>query len=173
MPTKVHLVKAMIFPVLLYGCEIWTIKKTASKNWCFWTVVLEKTLESPWDCREIKPVNPEGNQSWLFIGRTDTEVDAPPDAKSWLIRRDPYAGEDWRQEKGMTEDEMVGWHHWLDEHEFEQALGVGDGQGGLVSRLLVSAVHGIGKSRIWLSDWTQSKEMAVISLKESMKLRMV
>ena len=106
------------------------------KNWCFWTVVLEKTLESPLDCKEIKQVNPKGNQSWIFIGRTDAEVEAPilwpPDAKSQLIRKDPDAGKDWRQEdKRATEDAMVGWHHQLNGHEFEQALGVGDGQGGL------------------------------------------
>ena len=101
-----------------------------SKNWCFQTVVLEKALESPLDCK-IKPVNPKGNQSWIFIGRTDAEVDAPilwpPDKKSWLIRKDPDAGKDWSQEeKGTTEDEMVGWHHWLNGHESEQAPGVGD-----------------------------------------------
>ena len=94
------------------------------KNWCFWTVVLEKTLESPLDCKEIQPVHPKGNQSWLFIRRTDTEAKAPklwpPDVKNWLIGRDPDAGKDWRQEeKGMTEDEMAGWHHRLDGHEFE------------------------------------------------------
>ena len=92
----------------------------APKNWCFWTVVLEKTLESPLDCKEI---NPKGNQSRVFIGRTDAEAEAPilwpPDAKNWFIRKDPDAGKDWRWEKGMTEDEMVGWHHWLDGHEFE------------------------------------------------------
>ena len=107
-----------------------------SKNWCFWSVVLEKTLEGPLDFKEIKPANPKGNQSWIFIERTDVEVETPilwsPDAKNWLIRTDPDAGKDWRQEeKGMTEDEMVGWHHQLDGHEFEQVLGVGDGQGGL------------------------------------------
>ena len=96
-----------------------------------------KTLESPLDCKKIKPVNPKGNQSWVFIGRTDAEAEGPilwpPDVKNWLIWKDPDAGKDWRQEeKGMTEDEMVGWYHWLDEHEFEQALGVGDGQGSLV-----------------------------------------
>ena len=106
------------------------------KNWCFWTVVLEKTLESPLDCKEIQPVHPKGNQSWIFIGRTDVEAEAPilrlPDVKNWLTRRDPDAGEDWRQEKkGMTEGKMVGWHHRLDGHEFEQALWVGDGQGSL------------------------------------------
>ena len=106
------------------------------KNWYFWTVVLEKTLESPLDCK-IKPVNPKGNQSWIFIGRTDAEVETPilwpPDAKSQLIRKDPDAGKDWGQEeKGMTEDEMVGWHHRLNGHEFEQALGDGEGQGRLL-----------------------------------------
>ena len=108
------------------------------KNWCFWTVVLEKTLESPLHCKEIKPVNPKGNQSWIFIGRTEAEPETPilwpPDEKSWLIRKDPDSGKDWRQEKkGMTEDEKVGWHHQLDGHVFEQALGVGDEQGSLVS----------------------------------------
>ena len=108
----------------------------ASENCCFWTVVLEKTLESPLDSKEIQPVHPKGNQSWIFIGRTDagTEVPIlwPPDGKNWLIGNDPDAGKDWRQEeKGMTEDKMVGWHHWLEGHESEQAPGVGDGQGGL------------------------------------------
>ena len=107
------------------------------KNWCFWTVVLEKTLESPLDCKEIQPVHPKGNQSWIFIGRTDVEGETPilrpPDAKSWLIGKDSDAGKDWGQEeKGTTEDEMVGWHHRLNGHEFGQTLGVGDGQGGLV-----------------------------------------
>ena len=108
----------------------------APKNWCFWTVVLEKTLESPLDCKQIKPGNPKGNQSWIFIGRTDVVAETPilwpPDLKNWLIGKDPDAGKGWRQEeKAMTEDEMVGWHHWLDDHEFEQAPGVGDGQGSL------------------------------------------
>ena len=96
----------------------------ALKNWCFWTMVLEKTLESPLDCKEIQPVHPKGDQSWVFIGRTDVEAETPvlwpPDAKSWLIWKDPDAGRDWGQEeKGTTEDEMFGWHHWLDGHEFE------------------------------------------------------
>ena len=126
--TKVHLVKAMVFPVVMYGCESWTIKKAKRlRIWCFWTVMLEKTLESPLDCKELKSVNPKGNQSWVFTGRTDAEVETPilwpPDTKNWLIVR--------QEEKGMTEDEMVGWHHWLDGHEFEQALGVGDRQGSL------------------------------------------
>ena len=106
------------------------------KNWCFWTVVLEKTLESLLDCKEIQPVYPKGNQSWIFVGRTDVEAETPilwpPDAKKRLIGKDLDAGKDWRQEeKGTTEDEMVGWHHQHNEHEFEQAPGVGDGQGSL------------------------------------------
>ena len=108
------------------------------KNWCFWTVLLEKTLKSPLASKEIKPVNPKGNQSWIFIGRTDTEAETPIlwplDAKNWLIWKDSDAGKDWRQEKGTTDDEMIGWHHQLNGHEFEQALGVGDGQGSLACR---------------------------------------
>ena len=101
----------------------------APKNWCFWPVVLEKALWSPLDCKEIQPVHPKGNQSWIFIGRTDAEAETPilwsPDAKNWLIGKDPDAGKDWGQEeKGTTEDEMVGWHHWLDGHAFEQPSGV-------------------------------------------------
>ena len=106
----------------------------APKNWCFWTVVLEKTLESPLDCKEIPPVHPKGNQSWIFIGRTDAEAETPilwlPDVKNWLTGKDPDAGKDWRQEeKGMTEDEMVGWHYWLNRQEFEQAPGDDKRQG--------------------------------------------
>ena len=106
----------------------------APKNWCFCTVVLEKTLESPLDCKEIQPVHPKGDKSWIFIGRTDAEtpIPWPADVKNWLIWKDPDAWKDQRQEeKGMTEDEMAGWHHRLDGHEFEWALGVGDGQGSL------------------------------------------
>ena len=121
----------------MYGCESWTYKESwAQKNWCFWTVVLEKTLESPLDCKEIQPGHCK-DQSWVFIGRTDVEAGTPilwpPDAKSWLIWKDPDAGRDWGQEeKGTTEDEMVGWHHQLDGHGFGWTPGVGDGQGGLV-----------------------------------------
>ena len=106
----------------------------ALKNWCFWTVMLEKTLESPLDSKEIKPVNPKGNQSWMFIGRTDAEalILWPPDVKSWLIRKDPDAGKDWRwEEKGTTGDEMVGWHHHLNGHESGKTVGDGEGQGSL------------------------------------------
>jgi len=106
------------------------------KNWCFWTVALEKTLGSPLDYKEIQPVHPKGDQSWVFIGRTDIEAETPvlwpPDVKSWLIGKDPDGGKDWGQEKkGTTEDEMVGWHHQLNGHGFGWTLGVGDGQGGL------------------------------------------
>ena len=127
--TKVCLVKAMVFPVVMYNKE-----SCALKNWCFWTVVLEKTLESPLDCKEIQPVHPKENHSWIVIGRTDAEAETPilwpPDAKNRLLGKDPDVGKDWRQEeKAMAEDEMVGWHHQLNGHEFEQAPGAGDGQG--------------------------------------------
>ena len=139
--------------------EIWEVDHKegwVTKNLCFQTVVLEKTLESPLDSKEIKPVNPKGSQSWIFTGRTDAEAEAPilwpPDVKNWLTGKDPDAGKDWRQEeKGMTEDEMVGWHHWLNGHEFEQALGVGDGHG-IFARC---SPWGHKKSDSWLSDWTQ------------------
>ena len=111
-------------------------KSWAPKNWCFWTVVLEKTLESPLDCKEIQLVHPKENQSWIIIGRTDAEAETPilwpPDVKNWLLAKDPDAGEDWGQEeKGTTEDEMAGWHHRLNGYEFEWTPRVGDGQGGL------------------------------------------
>ena len=122
LPTEVCLVKAMVFLIVMYGCELDYKESWVQKNWCFWTVVLEKTLESPLDCKEIQPVDLKGNQSWMFIGRTDAEAPIlwPPDMKSWLIGKDPDAGRDWRwKEKGTTEDEMVGWHHWLNGHEFD------------------------------------------------------
>ena len=136
LPTKVRLVKAMVFPVVMYGCESWTIKKAerwridAFELWC------RRRLESPLDCKEIQPVHPKGDQSWVFIRRTNAKAEPPilwpPHAKSWLIGKDSDAGRDWGQgEKGMTEDEMVGWHHWLNGHGFGWTLGVGDGQGGL------------------------------------------
>ena len=157
LPTKVCLVKAMVFPVVING--IWELNYKESwglKNWCFSTVVLEKTLESPLDSKEIQPVHPKGNQSWIFIGRTNAEAETsilwPPDAKNWLIGKDHDAGQDWGQEeKGMTEDEMVGCHHRLNGHESEQALGVGDGQGGLVC----CSPRGCKESEttVWL-NWT-------------------
>ena len=125
LPTKVCLVKAMVFPVVMYGCESWTLKKAdsqridASELWCW-----RRLFESPLDCKEIQPVHPKGDQSWVFIGRTDAEAETPipwpPHGKSWLTGKDPDAGRDWGQEeKGMTEDEIAGWHHQLDGHGFE------------------------------------------------------
>ena len=137
LPTKVHLVKAMVFPVVMYGCESWTVKKAECRRIdAFWTVVLEKTLESPLDGKEMQPVHSEGDQPWDFFGRNDAKAEAPvlwpPHAKSWLIGKDSDAGRDWGQEeKGMTQDEMAGWHHWVDGRESEWTPGVGDGQGGL------------------------------------------
>ena len=133
--TKVCLVKAMVFPVVIYGCEIWTIRKAecqrvdAFKLWCW-----RRLLRVSWT--DIKSVNNKGNQSWIFIGRTDAEAEAPilcpPDVKNWLTGKDCDVGKDWGQEeKGMTEDEIVGWHNWLNGHEFEQAPGDSGGQGGL------------------------------------------
>ena len=138
----------------------WDYKENwALKNWCFWIVVLEKTLESPLDSKEIHPVNHKGNQSWIFIGRTDAETPIlwPPDGKSWLIWEDPDPGKGWRWEgKGTTEDEMVGWHHWLDGHELEQAPGVCNGQG---SQLCCSPwCHKVWDMFEWLS-WVELKEL--------------
>ena len=126
----------------------------ALKDWCFWTVVLEETLKSPLDCKEIQPVHPKGIQSWIFIGKTDAEAETPilwpPDVKNWLIGKDP-AGKDWRHEEmEMTEDEMLGWHHWLDGHKLSK-----------LQELVINreawhvAVHGIAKSQTQLCDWTE------------------
>ena len=128
-------------------------KSWALKNWCFWTVVLEKTLESPLDSKEIKPVNPKGNQAWIFIERIDAEAEAPifwpPNANSWLIWKDSDAGKDWRrEEKTMTEDEMDGWHHRLNGHLSKLRELVMDREA------WCAAVHGVAESRTWLSNWT-------------------
>ena len=120
--TNIYILKAMVFPVVMYGCELNYKERWVLKNWCLWTVVLEKTLESPLDCKEIQPIHPKGSQSWGFIGRTDAEAPIlwPSDAKNWLFWKDPDAEKNWRQEeKGATEDETVGWHHRLNGHEFE------------------------------------------------------
>ena len=141
----------------------------APKNWCFWTVVLENTLESPLDCKEIQPVHPKGDQSWIFFGRTHIEAETPilwpPDAKRWLIGKDLDAGNDWGQEeKGTTEDEMVGWHHQLNGHEFGWIPGVGDGQGGL------AWYDSWGpKSRTWLSNWTELNPMMTLVTSKTVK----
>ena len=129
----------------------------APKNWCFQTVVLEKTLENPLDSKEIKSVNPKGNQPSIFIGRTDAEVPIlwPSDAKRWLIGKDSDAGKDWGQEeKGVTEDEMVRWHHWLNGHEFEQLQEIVKDR-----EAWRAAVHGVVKSQTWLSDWSTAIAM--------------
>ena len=137
----------------------------APKNWCFLTVVLKKTLESPLDCKKIILVNPKGNQSWIFLWRTNAEIETPilwlPDAKNWLLRKDPDAGKDWSQEeKGMTEDEMVGWHHWLNGHELSKLQEL------VMDReAWCAAVHRVAKSRTWLSDLTE------LSLYINMNLR--
>ena len=136
--------------------QMWELERKESwvlKNWCLWTVVMEKTLESPLDCKEIQPVHPKGNQYWIFIGRTDAEAETsilwPPDEKNWLTGKDPDAGKYWRQEeKGMTEDEMVCWHQQLDIHEFEKALRIVDEQGSLAC----CSPWGL-LSQTWLSEW--------------------
>ena len=137
LPTKFCLVKAMVFPAVMYGCERWTINKAEGRRidvfelWCW-----RRLFESPLDCKEIQLVNPKGSQSSIFIGRRDAKAETPilwpPDAKNWLIWKDPDAEKDWRQEKGTTEDKMVGWHHRLNRHEFEESPGISDRQGGLV-----------------------------------------
>ena len=154
----------MVYPVVMYGCKSRTIKKAecwridAFELWCW-----RRLLRVPWTARRSKPFNPKGNQSWIFIGKTDAETPIlwPPDAKNWLIGKDPDAGKDWRQEKGPTEDEMVGWHHQLDGYEFEQALGVGDEQGSL----LCCSPWGHKESDMtkWL-NWTELKVLNVRNL---------
>ena len=144
----------------------------APKNWCFWTVVLEKTLESPLDCEEIQPVHPKGDQSWMFIGRADAEAETPilwpPDVKSWLTGKDPDAGKDWRlEEKEMTEDEMVGWHHWLDGHESGSWWWTGK----------PGVLQSMGSQRVghdWVSElnWTQLSTHKFLMRKSEKQIRM-
>ena len=158
LPTKVHLVKTMVFPVVMYGCELDCEESWAPKNWCFWIVMLEKTLESPLDCKEIQPVHSKGDRSWVFFGRNDAKAETlvlwPPHAKSWLIGKDSDAGRDWGQEeKGTTGDEMAGWHHWLDGCEFEWTPGVGDGQGGLV------CCDSWGRKESDMTEWLKLTEL--------------
>ena len=134
----------------------------APKNWCFWTVVLENTLESPLDGQEIQPVNPKGNQSWIFNGRTDAETEAPilwpPDGKSQLIGKNPDAGKDWRQEeKGTAEDEMIEWHHWLNGHLSNLWEIVKD------TEAWCAAVHGVTESWTRLSDWTTTTHFGILT----------
>ena len=152
--TKVHLVKAMVFPVVMWelDCE----EGWAPKNWCFWTVVLEKALESPLDCKEIQSVNPKGNQSWIVIGRTDAEGETPilwpPDAKNWLIGKDPDLGKDWRwEEKGTIEDVR-----WFDGITDVMDMSLSRCQESMMEKeAWHGAMHGVLKSRTWLSYWTE------------------
>ena len=144
-------VKGMVFPVVVYRCELDHKEGWALKNLYFWIVVLKKTLESSLDRKKIKPINPKGNQPWILIGSTDAEVEAPilwpPDAKNWLIWKDPDAGKDWGQEEETTEDEMVGWHHQLNVREFEQAPGDWERQGSL------AYCHSRGHKESDMTEW--------------------
>ena len=166
LPTKVHLVKAMVFPVVMYGCEGWTVKK--AECWRidvfeFDVLVLEKTLESPLDCKEIQPVHPKGDRSWVIIGRTDVEAETPvlwpPDAESWLTGKDPDAGKDLEQEeKGQQ------WMRWLDGITDTMEVGLGGLQELVIDReAWRAAIHGVTKSRTWLSNWTELNKEVIIS----------
>ena len=165
LPTKVHLVKVMAFPVVMYGCESWTIKKAecqrtdAFELWCW-----RRHLRVPSTARRSNSVNPKGNQSWIFIGRTDAEAETPilwlPDSKNWLTGQDPDVGKDWGlEDKGMTKDEMVGWNHWLNAHDFEQAPGVGDGQGGLVCCSPLGHMESNRTEQLNWTEWGTEKEI--------------
>ena len=156
----------------MYGCECWTIKKAECQRidsfelWCW------RRLQSPQDCKDIQPVNPKGNQSWIFIGRTDAKAETPilrpPDGKNWLIWKDPDAGNDWKQEgKGTTEDEVIGWHHWLDGHEFEQALEVGDRQGS------VACCSPWGCKESDMTEWMNWLTVRVFKFKFYLKLNIL
>ena len=202
LPTKVHLVRALVFPVVTYGCEGWT-ESWALKNWCFWTVVLEKTLESPLDCKEIQLVNPNRNQSWIFIGRTGTETEAPIYGhlmeRTDSLEKTLMLGKMEGGREGESEDEMVGWHHQLDGHEFEQALGDGERQGSLAccspqgqkeldttewlnnnNRLSCSEACGSSQTRHWTcvpyidrwipNHWTSREVLSLIFKRASWKV---
>ena len=157
--TEVHIVKAMIFPVVTYRFEKWTIKK--AECWRIDVFEEEKILESPLDSKEIKPVNPQGNQAWMFIGRNDAEAEAPilwaADVKNWLTGKDPDARKDWRQkEKWVAEHEMLGWHHQFHIHEFKlQEIVKG-------RETWCAIVHGVTQSRTWLSDWTMKERKSML-----------
>ena len=165
LPTKVCLVKAFVSPVVMYGCESWTTKKAEHQRTDAFKLVLEKTLESPLDSKEIKPVNPKGNQSWIFIGRTDAEAEVPilwpSDVKSWLIGNDSDARKYWRQEeKRTTEDKMVGWHYWFNGHEFEQTPGDGEGQGSL------ECCSPCGHKKSDMPEWFNNNNLGTVKQKK-------
>ena len=158
LPTKVHLLKAMVFPVVMYGCESWTIKNAECRRinafelWCWRRLVRVSWLQ------EIQPVHPKGNQSWIFIGKTDAPILWPPDVKNWLIWKDRDAGKDWGQEeKGMTEDKMVVWYHQPYKHEFGWTPGVGDGQGSL------AYCNPWGRKELYTTEWLNWTEPGLAS----------
>ena len=156
LPTKLHLIKVMVFPVVMHGCESWTIKK--AEELMLLNCGVGEDSWGPLYCNEIQPVDPKENQPWIFIGRTNFEAETPmlwpPDVKNWLIWKELDAGKDWRQEeKGTTEEEMVGWCHWLNGHEFEQAPGVDDGQGSLV------CYSPWGHKELDMSEWLHWTEL--------------
>ena len=156
LPTKVHLVKAMVFPVVMCGCESWTYKESwVLKNWCFWTVVLDKTLESPLDCKEIQPVHPKGDQSWIFTGRTDVETETPilwpPDMKNWLTGKQPWC---WERLKVGGEGDDRGWDGWMASPTQWTWVWVNSG---MEREAWCAAVHGVRKSQARLSEWTEVK----------------
>ena len=161
LPTKFRLVKAMVFPVVCMMWELDCEESWVPKNWCFWSVVLEKTLEGPLDCKEIQPIHSKGDQSWVFFGRTDAKAETPvlwpPHVKSWFIGKVSDAGRDWGQEeKGMTEDEMAGWHHQLDGSEFEWTPEVEDGQGGL------GCCNLWGRKELDMTEWLNWTELMIL-----------
>ena len=176
LPTKVHLVKAMIFPLVMYGCESCTIKKAEGQGIDAFELWYQRRLESRLDCNEIQPVHSKGNQSWIFIGRTDAETETPvlwpPDVKNWLLGKDPDAGKDWRQEeKGTTEIEMVGWNHWLDGNEFEELWElVMDREAGVLQSMALQRARQSSKSSDWLTKLTESTLFRAFSKKDQITI---